>query len=107
MTLGPIAPDEPRMRDCTRPQITALLGELHRLGLPHGLLWGSASPGETILDGRLLVDFGNAPVSTLLNLLHLLRDLAGERAGTKTGTATLVADRSEPERRGPAGGIPA
>ncbi|MGW3038722.1 hypothetical protein ACWC9T_01490 [Kitasatospora sp. NPDC001159] len=75
MTRDPIAPDDPRMRDYTQPQLTALLGELHRRGLPHGLLWGSASPGETTLDGRILVDFGNAPVSTLLNLLHLLRDL--------------------------------
>ncbi|MFD4660824.1 hypothetical protein ACFWP2_35005 [Kitasatospora sp. NPDC058444] len=75
MTREPIAPDDPRMRDFTAPHITALLGELHRRGLPYGLLWGSAAAGETILDGRLLVDFGNAPVSTLINLLHLLRDL--------------------------------
>lgn len=63
------------MRDCTRPYLIGLLGELHRRGLPRGLLWGSASPGETTIDGRILIDFGNAPVSTLLNLLHLLRDL--------------------------------
>ncbi|MEU9043183.1 MULTISPECIES: hypothetical protein [unclassified Kitasatospora] len=75
MTRPPVAPDDPRMLDYTAPQITALLGELHRRGLPYGLLWGSASAGEATLDGRLLVDFGNAPVSTLLNLLHLLRDL--------------------------------
>ncbi|MEV7185579.1 hypothetical protein [Kitasatospora sp. NPDC093102] len=81
MTLEPVAPDDPRMRDYTRPQITALLGELHRLGLPYGLLWGSACAGETILDGRLLVDFGNAPVSTLLNLLQLLRNLEGSGRG--------------------------
>ncbi|MEV7772933.1 hypothetical protein [Kitasatospora sp. NPDC086791] len=71
----PIAPDDPRMLDYSAPQITTLLGELHRRGLQHGLLWGSASAGETTLDGRLLVDFANAPVSTLLNLLHLLREL--------------------------------
>ncbi|WP_030233338.1 hypothetical protein [Streptomyces sp. NRRL S-350] len=75
MNHPPIAPDDPRMLDYTAPQITTLLGELHRRGLRRGLLWGSASAGETTLDGRLLVDFGNAPVSTLLNLLHLLRDL--------------------------------
>ncbi|MGW3073728.1 MULTISPECIES: hypothetical protein [unclassified Kitasatospora] len=80
MTREPIAPDDPRMRDFTPSHITALLGELHRRGLPYGLLWGSASAGETILDGRLLVDFGNAPVSTLLNLLHLLRELDREAA---------------------------
>ncbi|MET8540849.1 hypothetical protein ABZW03_09360 [Kitasatospora sp. NPDC004799] len=80
MTRDPVAPDDPRMSDYTAPQITALLGELHRRGMPHGLLWGSASPGETTLDGRILVDFGNAPVSTLLNLLHLLRDLERDEA---------------------------
>ncbi|MEU6966887.1 hypothetical protein AB0A71_03905 [Kitasatospora aureofaciens] len=75
MSRDPIAPDDPRMRDYTETQITALLGELHRRGLPYGLLWGSAAPGEKTLDGRILIDFGNSPVSTLLNLLHLLRDL--------------------------------
>ncbi|MFE4976419.1 hypothetical protein ACFRAR_30490 [Kitasatospora sp. NPDC056651] len=75
MSREPIAPDDPRMRDYASPHITALLNELHRRGLRYGLLWGSAAAGETVLDGRLLVDFGNAPVSTLLNLLHLLRDL--------------------------------
>ena len=73
----PIAPTGPGKHDYTAPQITTLLGELHRRGLPCGLLWGSAAPGETTLDGRILVDFGPAPVSTLLNLLHLLRDLEG------------------------------
>ncbi|MFF4378054.1 hypothetical protein [Kitasatospora sp. NPDC001547] len=72
MTREPVAPDDPRMRDYTGPQITALLGELHRRGMPFGLLWGSASAGESTPDGRILVDFGHAPVSTLLNLLHLL-----------------------------------
>ncbi|MFG3224350.1 hypothetical protein ACGF07_06160 [Kitasatospora sp. NPDC048194] len=79
MSRDPVAPDDSRMRDYTRPQITALLGELHRRGIPYGLLWGSASTPETTLDGRILVDFGNAPVSTLLNLLHLLRDLDRDR----------------------------
>ncbi|MET8623277.1 hypothetical protein ABZW30_05870 [Kitasatospora sp. NPDC004669] len=80
MTRDPVAPDDPRMRDYTEPHITTLLGELHRRGLPHGLLWGSAAAGETTLDGRILIDFGNAPVSTLLNLLHLLRDLERDEA---------------------------
>ncbi|MFH8385391.1 hypothetical protein ACH4E7_31380 [Kitasatospora sp. NPDC018058] len=82
MTREPVPPDDPRMRDYTEPHITALLGELHRRGLPYGLLWGSAAPGETTLDGRILVDFGNSPVSTLLNLLHLLRDLDRNEAWT-------------------------
>lgn len=69
------------MRDCTKPHLIGLLGELHRRGLPRGLLWGSASPGETTIDGRTLIDFGTAPASTLLNLLHLLRDLDDEEEG--------------------------
>ncbi|MEU6966391.1 hypothetical protein AB0A71_01385 [Kitasatospora aureofaciens] len=73
----PIAPTDLGMHDYTAPQITTLLGELHR----RGLLWGSAAPGETTLDGRILVDFGHAPVSTLLNLLHLLRGLEGGEHG--------------------------
>lgn len=82
MTREPVAPDDPRMRDYSGPQITALLGELHRRGMPYGLLWGSASPGGSTIDGRILVDFGNAPVSTMLNLLHLLRDLDRNKAWT-------------------------
>ncbi|MFE7588709.1 hypothetical protein ACFU6K_04855 [Kitasatospora sp. NPDC057512] len=75
MTGYPVLPEDPRMRDYTKPHLMALLGELHRRGLPHGLLWGSASPGGTTIDGRILIDFGKAPVGTLLNLLRLLRDL--------------------------------
>ncbi|MFJ3218666.1 hypothetical protein ACIPLC_22425 [Kitasatospora sp. NPDC086801] len=81
MTRDPVVPEDSRMRDYTKPHIMDLLGELHRRGLPRGLLWGSASPGETTLDGRILIDFGNAPVSTLLNLLHLLRDLDDDDEG--------------------------
>ncbi|MBD0695294.1 hypothetical protein [Streptomyces sp. CBMA123] len=81
MTRDSVAPDGPRMRDYTKPQITSLLGELHRRGLPYGLLWGSADTRETTLDGRILVDFGKSPVSTLLNLLHLLRDIEGSGRG--------------------------
>lgn len=77
----PFVPTDPTMGDYTEAQITALLGELHRRALPYGLLWGSAAPGETTLDGHVLVDFGNAPVSTLLNLLQLLIDLEGSERG--------------------------
>ncbi|MFE4512930.1 hypothetical protein ACFRMQ_01860 [Kitasatospora sp. NPDC056783] len=78
MSREPISPDDPRMRDYTSSHLTALLGELHRRGLRYGLLWDSAAAGGADRDGRLLVDFGNAPVSTLVNLLHLLRDLDRE-----------------------------
>ncbi|MEU1287481.1 hypothetical protein [Kitasatospora sp. NPDC005856] len=81
MNREPVAPDDPRMRDYTKAQITALLGELHRRGMPYGLLWGSASAGESTLDGRILVDFGHSPVSTLLNLLHLLPGPEGGERG--------------------------
>ncbi|MFJ6383622.1 hypothetical protein ACIQI7_26900 [Kitasatospora sp. NPDC092039] len=70
MTREPVAPDDPGMCDYTGPQITALLGELHRR---------AASAGESTLDGRVLVDFGHAPVSTLLNLLDLPPGPEGER----------------------------
>ncbi|MGW6916736.1 hypothetical protein ACWGB8_23360 [Kitasatospora sp. NPDC054939] len=70
----PIAPDDPRMRDYTDAQVTALLLELHERGRAFGLRWGSATTVNGAVDGRILVDFGNAPIATLLNLLHLLRD---------------------------------
>lgn len=74
MNHRPIAPDDPRTRDYDRSQVLSLLRELRTRGRPHGLLWGSAGATESTLDGRILVDFGNAPVSTLLNLLHLVRE---------------------------------
>ncbi|MEV6979004.1 hypothetical protein [Kitasatospora sp. NPDC093806] len=76
----PIAPDDPSLRTYTEPEVTALLGELHYYGSRFGIQWGSAAVTETTLDGRPLVDFGSASLSTLLNLLHLLRDLHGGRA---------------------------
>ncbi|MFJ9840486.1 hypothetical protein ACIRYZ_08460 [Kitasatospora sp. NPDC101155] len=77
----PVAPTDPRLRDHTEPQVATLLRELHERGRPFGLRWGSATVTETTLDGRILVDFGNAPVSTLLNLLDLLRVLEGSALG--------------------------
>ncbi|WP_406204512.1 hypothetical protein OH807_28960 [Kitasatospora sp. NBC_01560] len=71
---APIAPDDPGMREYTDAQVTALLRELHTRGSQFGIRWGSATTVNGTVDGRLLVDFGNAPVATLLNLLHLLRD---------------------------------
>lgn len=68
----PIAPVDPRTRDYTEPQVTALIRELHECGRQFGILWGSARTNG-VVDGHLLVNFGNAPVSTLLNLLHLLQ----------------------------------
>ncbi|GAB2724632.1 integrase zinc binding domain-containing protein [Kitasatospora kifunensis] len=75
----PIAPAGPRMRDYTESQVTMLIRELHELGGHFGILWGSARTNGEV-DGHILVDFGNAPVSTLLNLLHLLRDAEASQA---------------------------
>ncbi|WP_327681525.1 hypothetical protein [Kitasatospora sp. NBC_00458] len=70
----PIAPDDPVIRTYTDPQVTALLRELHEAGRPFGIQWGSATTLPGTVDGRILVDFGNAPVATVLNLLNLLRE---------------------------------
>ncbi|MGE7437174.1 hypothetical protein [Kitasatospora sp. NPDC001175] len=61
------------MRDYTDSQVTALLRELHERGRPFGVLWGSASTNG-VVNNHILVNFGNASVSTVLNLLDLLRD---------------------------------
>ncbi|CAN3982727.1 hypothetical protein [Kitasatospora purpeofusca] len=73
---APVDPHDPYLRTYTEPEVTALLLELHERGRPLGLRWGSAAVAEPTIDGRLLVDFGDAPVSTLLNLLTLLREAA-------------------------------
>ncbi|MFH8382988.1 hypothetical protein ACH4E7_18870 [Kitasatospora sp. NPDC018058] len=39
---------------------------------PVGLLWPSVNPGEINLQGRPLVNLGNIPASTLINLLALI-----------------------------------
>ncbi|MEK2495580.1 hypothetical protein WN990_39200 [Kitasatospora purpeofusca] len=73
---APLDPHDPYLRTYTEPEVTALLLELHERGRPLGLRWGSAAVAEPTIDGRLLVDFREAPVSTLLNLLTLLREAA-------------------------------
>ncbi|MEU6233259.1 hypothetical protein [Kitasatospora sp. NPDC047058] len=69
----PVAPDDPRMRTYTEPEVTALLRELDEYGHEFGIRWGSATTHHSTVDGRVLVDFGAAPVATLVNLLDLLR----------------------------------
>ncbi|KOV12292.1 hypothetical protein ADK60_31675 [Streptomyces sp. XY431] len=71
----PIDPHDPYLRTYTEPEVTALLLELHERGAPLGLRWGSVAVSDPTIDGRLLVNFGDAPVSTLLNLLTLLREV--------------------------------
>ncbi|MFJ8432388.1 hypothetical protein ACIQ9P_13945 [Kitasatospora sp. NPDC094019] len=72
----PIGPHDKILRTYTEPEVTALLRELHERGAPLGIRWGSVAVSDPTIDGRLLVDFGDAPVSTLLNLLELLRETA-------------------------------
>ncbi|WP_035847171.1 hypothetical protein [Kitasatospora azatica] len=68
----PIAPTDPAMREYTDAQVTELIRELQQRGAKLGLRWGSARTNGTV-DGHVLVKFGNAPVSTLLNLLDLVK----------------------------------
>ncbi|MFH8385028.1 hypothetical protein ACH4E7_29485 [Kitasatospora sp. NPDC018058] len=77
----PIEPADPLMRTYTEPEVSYLLAELHERGRKFGLLWPSATI-DSVVDGRVLVRFGNAPASTVLNLLALLRD----RAVTEDGS---------------------
>ncbi|MBV2152449.1 hypothetical protein [Kitasatospora sp. SUK 42] len=77
--LHPIHPADPALHHLTGRQITDLIVELRTEGREFGLLWPSAKPGETILNGQLLVSLGNVPASTLVNLLALLREFRRHR----------------------------
>ncbi|MFB8236076.1 hypothetical protein ACFC58_05940 [Kitasatospora purpeofusca] len=68
----PIGPHDPCIRSIGEPEVEALLAELHELGREFGIVWPSATT-EGVVDGRVLVRFGNAPTATLLNLLALLK----------------------------------
>ncbi len=74
MNREPLTPHDPILRTRTALEVTALLRELHEVGRPFGIQWGSAAVNDTTIDGRLLIDFGHAPAYTLLNLLELLRE---------------------------------
>ncbi|MER7750753.1 hypothetical protein [Kitasatospora sp. NPDC097643] len=69
----PMKPTDPRVRHYTEAQIRTLIAEVHERGKRFGLVWPSATTDAT-LDGRVLVRFNTAPVTTLLNLLNLLLD---------------------------------
>ncbi|MFI8458503.1 hypothetical protein [Kitasatospora sp. NPDC085464] len=70
----PLHPADPALRHLTDRELTGLIVELRSEGREFGLLWPSAGPGETNLQGRRLVSIGNVPASTLINLLALLRE---------------------------------
>ncbi|MER6365671.1 hypothetical protein [Kitasatospora sp. NPDC001527] len=71
---APITPSDTYLRTYTEPEVTALLRELHERGKTFGIQWGSATVNGTTIDGRLLIDFGDTSLATLLNLLELLRE---------------------------------
>nr|BFD96016.1 hypothetical protein KitaXyl93_73760 [Kitasatospora sp. Xyl93] len=73
----PMLPTDPRIRHYTEDHIRTLLAEVQERGRKFGLVFPSASTDRTI-DGRVLVRFGTAPASTLLNLLVLLLDAERE-----------------------------
>ncbi|MFJ4798784.1 hypothetical protein [Kitasatospora purpeofusca] len=74
----PLESHDPYLRTYSEPEVTALLRELHERGAPFGIRWGSAAVNGNTIDGRLLVDFGDTSVATVLNLLALLREAARE-----------------------------
>ncbi|MFJ8472087.1 hypothetical protein [Kitasatospora sp. NPDC094011] len=77
--LHPIHPADPAIHHLTGRQLTELIVELRTEGREFGILWPSAKPGETVLNGRVLVDLGNVPASTVINLLALLREFKRHR----------------------------
>ncbi|WBP88694.1 hypothetical protein [Kitasatospora cathayae] len=77
----PIHPADPALLHLSGHQLTGLIIELRAEGREFGLLWPSAQPGETNLHGRRLVNLGNIPASTLINLLALLREYKRNRDG--------------------------
>ncbi|MFJ9460148.1 hypothetical protein ACIRST_34380 [Kitasatospora sp. NPDC101447] len=70
-------PTDPRIRHYTDDHIRTLLAEVQERGRKFGLIFPSVGTDRT-LDGRVLVRFGTAPASTLLNLLTLLLDVDRE-----------------------------
>ncbi|MDH6135949.1 hypothetical protein P3T37_005368 [Kitasatospora sp. MAA4] len=70
----PNRPGDAETRALSVDQVRGLLDQLHALGKPLGVVFPSAETGGRAIDGDLLVVFGGGPVSTVTNLLHLLRE---------------------------------
>ncbi|MFJ9444613.1 hypothetical protein ACIRRH_22450 [Kitasatospora sp. NPDC101235] len=68
----PTGPADPIMRTYTEPEVASLLEELRDRGRKFGLIWPALATDQ-VVDGRVLVRFGVAPASTVLNLLAILR----------------------------------
>ncbi|GAA2990156.1 hypothetical protein GCM10010519_24810 [Streptomyces lactacystinicus] len=75
----PIHPADPALLHLTSRQVAQLIVELRTEGREFGLLWPSVSPSDINLHGRRLVDIGNVPASTLVNLLALIREFRRNR----------------------------
>ncbi|MFJ6383798.1 hypothetical protein ACIQI7_27805 [Kitasatospora sp. NPDC092039] len=75
----PIHPADPALLHLTSRQVAELIVELRTEGREFGLLWPSAIPGDINLRGHRLVDVGNIPASTLINLLALIREFRRSR----------------------------
>ncbi|MFG2913515.1 hypothetical protein ACGF0D_11580 [Kitasatospora sp. NPDC048298] len=75
----PTGPADPIMRTYTEPEVASLLDELRERGRKFGLIWPSLAT-DRVVDGRVLVRFGAAPASTVLNLLAVLRHYEYEKA---------------------------
>ncbi|MGW1173763.1 hypothetical protein ACWD4P_08565 [Kitasatospora sp. NPDC002543] len=74
----PTGPADPVGRTYTEPEVSSLLSELRDRGRKFGLIWPSLAT-DRVVDGRVLVRFGAAPASTVLNLLAVLRHYEREK----------------------------
>ncbi|MGW4896952.1 hypothetical protein ACWEQL_32545 [Kitasatospora sp. NPDC004240] len=77
----PLKPADPDVAACTEAQIATVLAEVLTLGAEFGLLFPSTGT-DINLAGRVLVNLGNVPTSTLLNLHTLLLDRAEDHPCT-------------------------
>ncbi|MFF2040118.1 hypothetical protein ACFVVX_06820 [Kitasatospora sp. NPDC058170] len=76
--LQPVEPADPGIRLLTERQVAEMIEELRSEGREFGVLLPSATT-HSVVDGRVLVTFGNGPTSTVINLLALLREFKRER----------------------------
>ncbi|MDH6110907.1 hypothetical protein P3T36_004480 [Kitasatospora sp. MAP12-15] len=70
----PNQPGDAETRALSVEQLRGLLDQLHAVGKPLGVIFPSADCGGRTIDGGRLVSFGGGPASTVVNLLHLLRE---------------------------------
>ncbi|MFJ9694141.1 hypothetical protein [Kitasatospora sp. NPDC101183] len=78
----PIHPTDPALVYLSRREITELIVDLRVEGREFGALWPCATPGTADMNGVRLVNLGVVPVSTVVNLLAVLREFKrGRDAG--------------------------